>query len=483
MAGVFDFHHFHSTSHGRSPSSRAAPRSSSRAAGPGLRGRGRRRARPARGTGHRRATDRNGFTVVGAYPPGQEDYDLLRGDDPAEVEAARERIAALGPPPQDPVGGRASQAGRRVGGPYELIDARATTRGRGRYNRGCSAPRGPLLNPVPGPRRPRPRLRRRVVPHLPAVLRTAAAAVAAWFLAVLLLPSERPAFASIAAVICIGITYGKRRWRALELVGGVVLGISISSVLLYLIGTGPIQIALLVILAMTAALLFRGGELLVNEAAISAILLASLQTHGRRVLGRPHPRGADRRRRRALIASLLLPPDPVAMIAASRGPLIGKLGARSRKQPRRFGGSDVAHADRRSGRARGRRRRRHAQGSPYHRQRHSAPFPEAAQRPRRSVQLRARGAAARTRRPQQRIPRPPGASPRPHQRGHTRLAAEDDETSWPRRCRSSAYMRGVAAGGRRLRRARASAPARRTTTLTEHGPWPLSARDSSSRYR
>ena len=78
-----------------------------------------------------------------------------------------------------------------------------------------------------------------------------------------------------------------------------MLGISISSVLLYLIGTGPIQIALLVILAMTAALLFRGGELLVNEAAISAILLASLQTTDAELLGRPHPRGADRRRRRA----------------------------------------------------------------------------------------------------------------------------------------------------------------------------------------
>ena len=57
------------------------------------------------GTGHRRATPRDGFTVVGAYPPGQEDYDLLRGDDPQEVAAARERIAALGPPPRDPVGG------------------------------------------------------------------------------------------------------------------------------------------------------------------------------------------------------------------------------------------------------------------------------------------------------------------------------------------------------------------------------------------
>ena len=58
------------------------------------------------GTGHRRATPRDGFSVVGAYPAGQENYDLLRDDlSPGELEAARERIAKLGPPPQDPIGG------------------------------------------------------------------------------------------------------------------------------------------------------------------------------------------------------------------------------------------------------------------------------------------------------------------------------------------------------------------------------------------
>ena len=39
--------------------------------------------------------------MVGAYPAGQEDYDLLREAD----DAARERIAALGAPAEDPVGG------------------------------------------------------------------------------------------------------------------------------------------------------------------------------------------------------------------------------------------------------------------------------------------------------------------------------------------------------------------------------------------
>ena len=104
--GVFDFHHFHSTSHealavvaGNATLELGGPQGESFdvAAGDVL-------VLPA-GTGHRRATARNGFTVVGAYPRGQENYDLLRGDDPAEVEAARERIAALAAPADDPVGG------------------------------------------------------------------------------------------------------------------------------------------------------------------------------------------------------------------------------------------------------------------------------------------------------------------------------------------------------------------------------------------
>jgi uncharacterized protein YjlB len=104
--GVFGFHHFHSTSHEvlgvvaagavlelGGPQGRAFELSTGDVV-----------VLPA-GTGHRRASSEGGFTVVGAYPAGQEDYDLLRGDDPAEVAAARDRIAKLGVPPQDPVGG------------------------------------------------------------------------------------------------------------------------------------------------------------------------------------------------------------------------------------------------------------------------------------------------------------------------------------------------------------------------------------------
>jgi uncharacterized protein YjlB len=100
--GVFDFHHFHSTSHevlaviaGSATLELGGPQGEAFevSAGDVL-------VLPA-GTGHRRRSASGDFSVVGAYPAGQEDYDLLRAAD----EAAVARIAALPAPDEDPVGG------------------------------------------------------------------------------------------------------------------------------------------------------------------------------------------------------------------------------------------------------------------------------------------------------------------------------------------------------------------------------------------
>jgi len=168
--------------------------------------------------------------------------------------------------------------------------------------------------------------RRRVRPHFVAVLQTAIAAVAAWLLADLVLPTDQPTFASIAAVICLGAAYGRRRRNALELLGGVTLGIAVASVLVFLIGTGPFQIGALVILAMTVALLFRGSELLVNEAAISAILIAAFAPDGSSFSADRILEGLIGGGVGLVVASLLLPPDPVAMIGQVAQTLFGKLG-------------------------------------------------------------------------------------------------------------------------------------------------------------
>ena len=80
--------------------------------------------------------------------------------------------------------------------------------------------------------------RRRLSARLPAILQTALAAVAAWYLCVLLLPDPQPLFACIATVISIGATHGAHRQRATHLVAGVVCGLAVADVIIHLIGTG-----------------------------------------------------------------------------------------------------------------------------------------------------------------------------------------------------------------------------------------------------
>jgi hypothetical protein len=109
-----------------------------------------------------------------------------------------------------------------------------------------------------------------------AIVQTAAAAVVAWELAVLLLPDPRPAFASIAAVIAVGATHGERLGRAIQLVTGVVLGITVATLMLELVGAGAWQMGVLVVLAMGAAVALGLPEMVVVEAGVSAILLVAL---------------------------------------------------------------------------------------------------------------------------------------------------------------------------------------------------------------
>jgi uncharacterized membrane protein YgaE (UPF0421/DUF939 family) len=139
------------------------------------------------------------------------------------------------------------------------------------------------------------------------ILETAGAAVGAWYLAELLLSERETAFAPIAAVICLGATIGQQRERALELIGGVVLGVLIADLLVRLLGTGPPQVGLLVVLAMSAAVLVGGGPLLMTEAGVSAIIIGStapstLGLFPVRPIEAPHRRG-----RRLRLYSLVRP--------------------------------------------------------------------------------------------------------------------------------------------------------------------------------
>jgi uncharacterized membrane protein YgaE (UPF0421/DUF939 family) len=166
--------------------------------------------------------------------------------------------------------------------------------------------------------------RRRLHGHLWPILQTAVAAVAAWYLAVLVGAEHRPAFASIAAVISLGATFGERRQRAAQLIAGVMLGIVVADLLVRLLGSGLPQIGLLVVVAMFAAVVLGGGELLVTESAVSAILIASL----------PHS-AAEVRLLEVLIGggvalavhTFVFPPDPLLGVGRAANALFGALGS------------------------------------------------------------------------------------------------------------------------------------------------------------
>lgn len=124
----------------------------------------------------------------------------------------------------------------------------------------------------------RTRARRLGYAFLP-ILQCGLAAGLAWFIALDLLGHPAPFFAPIAAAIALGTGMGKRVRRGIELVLGVV-GVGLGDLLIAQIGSGPWQIAVVVVLAMSAAVFLDRGALVGTQAASSAILVATLLPPG-----------------------------------------------------------------------------------------------------------------------------------------------------------------------------------------------------------
>lgn len=156
------------------------------------------------------------------------------------------------------------------------------------------------------------------------ILQTAVAACVAWFLAVALLGLDRPTFAPIAAVISLGLAVGERGRRAVELTLGVAFGIVIADFLVSVVGVGAAQAGIVVALAMAAAVFLGSGELGVNEAAISAmIIMITFQPSNS---GFPLDRFLEALigGGTALLINALLPFNPERMVEKAAHPLFGE---------------------------------------------------------------------------------------------------------------------------------------------------------------
>ncbi|MDN4171476.1 FUSC family protein [Nocardioides sp. SOB77] len=104
----------------------------------------------------------------------------------------------------------------------------------------------------------------------------AVAAGVAWFVAADLLGHPTPFFAPVAAVVSLGTSYGQRLRRVAEVTVGVAVGVLIGDLLTLQIGTGAWQLVLVVALAMSTAFLLDGGQLVVTQAAVQAIVVSTL---------------------------------------------------------------------------------------------------------------------------------------------------------------------------------------------------------------
>jgi uncharacterized membrane protein YgaE (UPF0421/DUF939 family) len=104
----------------------------------------------------------------------------------------------------------------------------------------------------------------------------AVAAGLAWLVAADLFGHETPFFAPIAAVVGLGTSYGQRLRRVAEVTLGVAIGVFLGDLLTHWVGSGAWQVALVVGLGMTAALLLDAGAIFVTQAAVQGIVVSTL---------------------------------------------------------------------------------------------------------------------------------------------------------------------------------------------------------------
>src|SRR5450631_73947 len=102
------------------------------------------------------------------------------------------------------------------------------------------------------------------------------AASAAWWVATTLLHHHIPFFAPVTAMISLGMSYGQRLRRVIDVTIGVAIGVFVGDIFVHVFGSGVWQIAVVAITAMTIAVLLGAGTMLVSQAGVQSIIVTTL---------------------------------------------------------------------------------------------------------------------------------------------------------------------------------------------------------------
>ena len=165
-----------------------------------------------------------------------------------------------------------------------------------------------------------------------------AAAVVAWLIAVRVGGHEDPFFAPIAAVIGLNATLGRRGSNSVRLLAGVLIGVLVGGVAVWLAAGGVWTLAAATFIAMLLARAVDDAGIVQAQAAVGAILLT--------VVG--HPQKGWDRLVDALIGAavalafsqMLFTPEPLRLLARAEATVLSSLAAGLRMT-----GDAVEHGD------------------------------------------------------------------------------------------------------------------------------------------
>jgi uncharacterized membrane protein YgaE (UPF0421/DUF939 family) len=159
------------------------------------------------------------------------------------------------------------------------------------------------------------------------VLQTAVAVGLAWYLASVIFGHERPVFASIAALISLGVAVGRQWKRAIQVILGVGSGIALASFLVLVVGAGPLQMTLVVGLALASAVFLGAEALLMTQVGISAITAVGVEAPSVGLFSPERLLDALVGACVAVVINMLFPVDPERRIERSARPIFDELAA------------------------------------------------------------------------------------------------------------------------------------------------------------
>jgi hypothetical protein len=133
-----------------------------------------------------------------------------------------------------------------------------------------------------------------------------------------------PFFAPVAALITLALTGGQRGRRALEVAAGVTIGIAVADAIVFYVGSGVLQLTVIVLLAMAIAVLLGGGVLAVTQAGVSAAFVVTLEQPEGFVFDRTY-HAAIGCACALLVSYVILPLDPLRLVRGAAGPVLREL--------------------------------------------------------------------------------------------------------------------------------------------------------------